>query len=107
MLVDVFQLLKCIEMNTVEEQANYIWVWFYSWAHEFGRGGQNGVLNTTIFIKTLAILSIQLVTMFCLATTLCESDGILDVVVRFEDIFVAIIVCSPTKFQGCKVHLEF
>jgi hypothetical protein len=29
------------------------------------------------------------------------------VVVRFEDFFVAIIVCSPTKFQGCKVHLEF
>jgi hypothetical protein len=49
MLVDVFQLLKCIEMNMVEERANYIWVWFYSWAHEFGRGGQNGVLNTIIF----------------------------------------------------------
>jgi hypothetical protein len=26
MLVDVFQLLKCIKMNMVEEHANYIWV---------------------------------------------------------------------------------
>jgi hypothetical protein len=49
MLVDVFQLSKRIEMNMVEKQANYIWVWFYSWAHEFGRGGQNGVLYMTIF----------------------------------------------------------
>jgi hypothetical protein len=48
-LADVFQLSKCIEMNMVEEQASYIWVWFYFWDHEFGRGGQNGVLNTTIF----------------------------------------------------------
>jgi hypothetical protein len=47
------------------------------------------------FIKTLAIISIQLVTMFYLTTTLCESGGTLDVVVRFEDIFVATIVCSP------------
>ncbi len=49
MLVDVFQLSKCIEMNMVEEHASYIWVRFYYWAHEFGRGGQNDVLNTTIF----------------------------------------------------------
>ncbi len=45
--------------------------------------------------------------MFCLEATLCESGGTLDVVVRFEDIFVATIVCSLTNFQGCKVHLEF
>ncbi len=54
----------------------------------------------------MAILSIQLVTVFCLASTLCESGGIVDMVIRFEDIFVATIV-FPTKFQECKVHLEF
>jgi hypothetical protein len=93
------------------------WTWWRNRPITFGFGFTLGPMSLVgvakmvywtplFFIKTLVILSIQLVTMFCLVATLWESDGTLDVVVRFEDIFVATIVCSLTKFWGCKVHLE-
>jgi hypothetical protein len=46
-------------------------------------------------IKTLAISSIQLATMFHLATTLCENGGTLEMMVKSEDNFVPHVVPHP------------
>jgi hypothetical protein len=50
------------------------------------------MFSTTFFVKTMVILGIQLVDVFCLVTTLCESGGTLDVVVRSKVAFVHPIV---------------
>ncbi len=44
------------------------------------------------FIEKMDILYIQPMVMFCLATTLCECGGTLNVVVRLEFFFVPLVV---------------
>ncbi len=61
--------------------------------------------------KIMAIWGIQPTTMFCLATTLCESGGTPNVVVRLEDSFVPPIVPHPISktnhnMEVFKVQLE-
>jgi len=60
--------------------------------------------------KTLAILSIQRITMFHLATTLCENVGAPEVMVRLEDIFVAHaiphLVSRANRTEVSMVQLE-
>jgi len=62
------------------------------------------------FAKTLAILGIQPTIMFCLETTSCENGGTLEVMVRFEDTFVAHVIPHPVSqanhMEVSKVQLE-
>jgi len=52
-------------------------------------GAAKAVCEASLFLaKTLAISGIQPTTMFCLAATLCENGGTLEVMVRLEDTFV-------------------
>jgi hypothetical protein len=58
----------------------------------------------------MAILGIQLATMFCLATTLCENGGTPYVMVQSEETFVPSIIAHPIVEANCpevsKVQLE-
>jgi hypothetical protein len=62
------------------------------------------------FVKTLAISDIQLAAEFHLATTLCENNGILEVMVRLEDTFVPSIIPHLVFEANCmevsEVQLE-
>jgi hypothetical protein len=44
------------------------------------------------FMKTLVILGIQLVAIFCVVTILCEGEGIPRMVVTLEDPSIPIII---------------
>lgn len=59
---------------------------------QFCWGGQNSVLNTIFFVKTLTIQGIQPMVMFHLVATICESGETPNVVVRSKDIYVPTIV---------------
>ncbi len=48
--------------------------------------------DTIVSIETMAISNIQPMTVFCLVTTVCESGGTLDVVVKLKDVFIPPIV---------------
>ncbi len=63
------------------------------------------------YVETLAILGIQPIAVFHLATTLCENGGTLEMMVKSEDTFVPLIVPHPisqtNRIEVSKVQLEF
>jgi hypothetical protein len=54
--------------------------------------GAAKVMCRTPLLKTLAILSNQPTTLFCMTATLCENDGTLEMMVRLKETFMLLAI---------------